>query len=260
MKNFDVYLRRAIRTEPVDWTPHYVNYEMLKERLAEFAKRRKALLKSGTAQLDMALVIGGDAQGDYFQYPQGDENDVVDPQEVLWKLSSMERAEFCELLEHEISKAANFYSTELVGLARLVADMEEKNLPFEEVGNEILEVYCFVVVNLITLRQILIRYDAYCRTYGGAPLTEWYLQKRQWDGDFFEREDYIESLFHLDALNNVKESFIVKAATIDSTYNVDDFSSQYQRFRELLEKTFHSVERAAGGHIVFRDRFIVSHH
>jgi len=176
----------------------------------------------------------------------------------------MERSDFCELLEAQISKAATFYSTQLVGLAKLVAHMDSSTTTTSStdyspsnVGNEILEVYCFVVVNLITLRQIMIRYDAFCRTYNGAPLTEWYLQTRARDN--VDQQDYIEGLFHLEALNNVQESFVIKANTLDSLQANDlaEFTSQYQRFRGLLEKTFTSVERAAGGHIVFRDRFIV---
>jgi hypothetical protein len=32
MKNFDAYLRCTIRKEPVDWSEHYVDYDILKAR------------------------------------------------------------------------------------------------------------------------------------------------------------------------------------------------------------------------------------
>ena len=79
MKNFDVYLRRSIRKEPVDWTEHYVDYEVLKQRLSSYQKRRKELgkLLQGGARLtleEVQLVMADDAsQGDYFQYMNDDE-------------------------------------------------------------------------------------------------------------------------------------------------------------------------------------------
>lgn len=271
MKSFDVYLRRAIRPE---WQEYYVNYEFLKEKLGGFVKRRKALVQllQGSSvhltyqELSLAMAStttttsGAVNQSDYFQYQEDDE--TVDPEQALFRLSNTERSDFCELLESEISKAATFYSTQLVGLAKLVSTLNngDNTTTVSDTANEILEVYCFVVVNLIALRQILIRYDAYCRTYDGVPLSEWYLQKRVWDGSISsDKEDYIEALFTLDALNHVEESFLVQAKSVDATFDSDDFSKQYQTFRTLLEKTFESVERAASGHIVFRDRFIVSH-
>ena len=177
-------------------------------------------------------------------------------EQTLSRLSLSERKDFCQLLEGEIAKAATFYSSQLIGLAELVSDMSPATS--SEVGNEILEVYSFVVVNLITLRQTLIRYDAYCRTYNGAPLSEWYLRKRQWDGAL-DGEDHLTALFQLDTLNSIEASYTVKASNMgEPLADLVEFSSQYQNFRDLLNKTFDSVERAAGGHIVFRDRFVVS--
>lgn len=81
MKNFDVYLRRAIRKEPIDWSEHYVDYDMLKEKLSTFQQRRKALgkLLQGDTQLtyeDLSLAMadsGNSDGGDYFQYVDADE-------------------------------------------------------------------------------------------------------------------------------------------------------------------------------------------
>jgi hypothetical protein len=68
-----------------------------------------------------------------------------------------------------------------------------------------------VVVNLITLWQTLIRYDAYCHMYNGEPLSEWYLQKQQWDGAP-NSEDYLRALFQLDMLNSIEASYSLKAS------------------------------------------------
>jgi len=83
MKNFDVYLRKAIRKEPVDWSEHYVDYEMLKGRLSAYAKRRKSLLSllKGNVHLtyeDLQLAMSDDGtSGDYFQYVDADEQQGV---------------------------------------------------------------------------------------------------------------------------------------------------------------------------------------
>lgn len=159
----------------------------------------------------------------------------------------MERTDFVQALEHQVDEAARFYSAQLVELeAQLLAPLKSDSV--EAVGDGILKVYCFVLVNWITVGQILIRYDAFVRTYNGVPLSDWYLHDKN------------GAVFHFEALEFLQEKFVVQdCQQQDSLYDMEAFNSQYQHFGDLLEKTLDSVEQAAGGHVVFRDKFIVSH-
>ena len=68
---------------------------------------------------------------------------------------------------------------------------DKDNLPFlEQYGLDLLESYSFVCINIITLRQILIGYDMYAKTFSSEkarwlygydpplPLSNWYLTTR----------------------------------------------------------------------------------
>jgi hypothetical protein len=55
-------------------------------------------------------------------------------------------------------------------------------------------------------------------------------------------------------LNSIEASYSLKARNMgESLTNLHEFSSQYQSICDLLNKTVDSVERAAGGHIIFCD-------
>jgi Sugar (and other) transporter len=52
----------------------------------------------------------------------------------------------------------------------------DPSLDSDAVGDEILELIAFCVINVVTVRQILIRYDAFSRTFGGTPLMNYYFK------------------------------------------------------------------------------------
>jgi len=301
---------------------HYVDYSFLKRKIREYARRRsslKALYRNGgdvcVTKADLRLLgcaddtavtkptgvalrrkaedRGEDEQGGYFQYTDSDEHAHVKMKDALSYLSRTERLEFCGLLDREITKAATFYGTQLVFLAKSITHLDNASTApshgdvpttanvgvstqsriakVGEVGNEILEAFAFVVVNVITLRQILIRYDAFVRTQDGLPLSQWYLRVHSGKS---REEDHIQSLFHLDALNLQERSFLEKAqlmkltdsnntsgveppVTGSDTY-LSDHTKQFSSFSKLLVQTLQSVERAASGDIVWRDRIVSS--
>ena len=174
---------------------------------------------------------------------------------------------------------------------------------YEQVGNEILELWAFVVTNIICLRQILIRYDAFVRTFDGQPLSQWYLLEKVGNhADLGTRDrnrnnapgDHILSLFHLEALWALEDSFAGHMRTAYAVYDprirdlssaspagaissvdameqgssgiesakkrsipyLNNFTKQADIFHHLLNKTYVSIARAAGGNIVMRDRLV----
>ena len=348
MKNFSDYLERAIRRQETpppgddgganshadglpsplapatDWSPYYVNYNLLKSHISSYMRRRvklAELLRDGNqvylTEEDLRLVLasaddlentavpadsasdddvvrmvmqdelghgrrgGGSsaaavaaekvlglaACNDYFQYvDEPQELQPLDPAEAERRLSRVERSSFTRLLDAEVERAATFYSTQLVYLAKSIAELDgsesdqqaHEQEKYESVGNEILELLAFVVTNIICLRQILIRYDAFVRTFDGRPLAQWYFQEKMGERDG-SSSDHIADLFHLDALVGLEMSFATKMTEncdLPSPSYLEAFAKQAAEFRSLLDKTSVSVSRAAGGHIIKRDRLI----
>mmetsp|Transcript_6237 Transcript_6237/g.7663 ORF Transcript_6237/g.7663 Transcript_6237/m.7663 type:complete len:827 (+) Transcript_6237:119-2599(+) len=271
MKGFEKYLQCSKRTDP-DWTNHYINYTQLKFILKKYYRRRRAFGKMtrGTGMMDqkdmdllfektdynikkprMSLQIDvsgeeGESSGDYFRYE--DPNNVT----VAWefahqRLSFLERAEFSSLMKSEISNAAKFYNhTLLVNLQESLRGGDTKYI-----ASEILEVMGFVAANVITFRQLLIRYEAYSRMFDTMPITEWHLQRMVRDGTVHQCDD---SLFEMHKLEQFEQDVALKLPVIDE----EDLTAQMDLFRKLLEDSNTALERSNVGHIVFRDRFITA--
>jgi hypothetical protein len=188
MKGYEEYLQRCI--EP-DWSSHYINYATIKQKLSSFRSRRRHFNrlvvgknKSSSADHDdvpppgylalqdyQQLVIGAEelisstnnhhdaASSSYFQH-----GNYIHAEEALQRLYMTERREFSTLLEQQISNAAIFYEGTLLPQVRqLIAVCR-----YEEAAKELLEVVAFATVNIITFRQLLIRYDVSFTTYNYA--------------------------------------------------------------------------------------------
>jgi len=190
----------------------------------------------------------------YHRFIEGKEklNHILETKSVLHRISLMERFEYCVAVEKEVSKAAKFYSSVL---PKILASLEnikkkddaEKALYLKVVGDDVLELLAFVVVNIITLRQSLIRYDGYVKTSNGLGLSHWYLTKMS-----NCTEDALLGLFHLDVLFDVKTTLL----EYSDTKGTEMFLKDFILFQSLLDKTFHSVQKAAKGYISFRERWI----
>lgn len=160
MTGYNEYVQQCI--EP-DWSSHYIDYSTIKQRLSSFRSRRRHFTQlvdssdlSGYLALeDYQQLLGASSTNNedassYFQY-----GNYVDAEDALQRLYIAERREFSSLLEQQISNAAIFYDGTLLQRVReLIASGE-----FDEAASQLLEVVAFVTVNIITFRQLLIRYD-----------------------------------------------------------------------------------------------------
>ena len=68
-------------------------------------------------------------------------------------------------------------------------------LSFNDLGSEILELHAFITTNIIVVRQILIRYDAFVRSLGGSPMSSWYQKTRRMRKNG-RSSDYRDLMFH----------------------------------------------------------------
>ena len=274
MKGYESYLTQSIR---VEWSPNYIDYTSLKDKLKSFYDRRKQLrefhvltvedfsllIRDSCAAVGEEVVavpeiagcydnVGCNADAaNYFQFGDDDSDAnliLMDRKDAVRRLSVLERREFSQLLEQHISKAARFYTeTLLVNLNNLTVE----NKDVEKASMELLETLAFCSTNIITFRQLIIRYDAFRRTFDGMPLTEWVLQQSK-----LGPSHPVHLLFTLDGLENL-ETLIMKQMhemNIDS----NSFSIQYETFLHLLDETNGSIEQTVAGHLVWRDRVLTT--
>ncbi len=269
MKNYQYYLNKSIHPE---WSSHYIDYALLKQKLSSFYSRRKKLRKLQvlTAE-DFQLLVrescsvlgeevdavndngfgcncGATDATNYFQYVDGLTNTtLVDREDALLRLSVLERKEFSFYLELEASNASKFYTENLlVNVRKLIEEHD-----CEQASVELLDALAFCCTNIITFRQLLIRYDAFRRAFDGMPLTEWFIQQ-----SVLGPSHPVHALFTLDGLKDTENMIIgqMHKKGLSST----EFTYQIENFLHLLEKTNRSMEKAVAGHLVWKDRILMS--
>ena len=161
MTGYDEYLQQCI--EP-NWSSHYIDYPTIKQRLSSFRSRRRHFTQlvdssdlSGYLALeDYQQLLGActstnkDDASSYFQYGH-----YVEAEDALQRLYITERTEFSSLLEQQISNAAIFYQGTLLPRVRELISSGQ----FDEAASQLLDAVAFATVNIITFRQLLIRYD-----------------------------------------------------------------------------------------------------
>jgi hypothetical protein len=286
MKNFDLYLRRAIRQEDADpandWTEHYMNYALLKAKIKAFVKRRRKVLRHLSAD-DTAVLLSSAAGRDdvhNVNHPEGyywnmapDNLWEADPDEAMRQLAQLERDEFVAAVAVELHKCGPFVAEQWRRLlqqgrqaegndSRSNAEDERDQLVLsEQLAKETLEVFHFTAVNILTLRQILLRYDAFHRTFQtGGSLQEWDLMRHESStttGDKSNTATNVAFLFDflpLDELESILTRHLARRPPRhDDADALAQFAREAQHVRALLDSSLQSVERAAGGHIVMRD-------
>jgi len=252
MKSFELYLHRSIRPE---WSLHYIDYANLKAKLRTFYKRRrrmqKLLLGSALTAEEFDVLAGADQRdqaGNYFAFIDKQSSRLmVDREDALLRLSIVERKEFSEVLEREVSKSAIYYTETL--LLELKAKIAAGD--FDLACTELLETAAFCVTNIITFRQVLIRYDGFRRTFDGIPLSEWHLQR-----SILGSRHPVHALFQLTDFHELEKSLVL--AMREQGLSTDSLSKSSESFQHLLQKTNDALDRAVAGHVVFKDRVIAT--
>lgn len=282
MKKFEAYYQQCLNPE---WADNYIDYGLLKDKLRSFYDRRQQLnnlLKNedglteeaisrltGVVEDDYDLTLTG-----YFQYVDSDvgcscggfgsDSGLVDKEDALLRLSILERKEFSTLLEEQISKTAEFYTYTLITRVDKLIALND----LEEASSLLLETLAFACTNIITFRQLLIRYDAFCRTFDGMVLDEWHLQR-----SVLEQDHPVHQMFNLEGVDELETRVVIGIQTQyesreskglqqqeegggDGITKIQVFTTQVKSFLFLFEKTDQSLAKAVSGHVVFRDRLL----
>lgn len=113
--------------------------------------------------------------------------------DVLRHVSNFERNDVTIFLAMELDRAAAHYMTQWQVISQQLLDYQTSvseirgqqiglmksriaDPILQSIGRELLELESFVTVNLVTARQILIRYDAFARSLEGTPMSDNYIK------------------------------------------------------------------------------------
>jgi len=192
---------------------------------------------------DLLQTSYSSAAQNYRSYP--DERMKRLKKRAIWRsVSNAERNELVLFLQWECDKAAMFYLARWQRLSHLIAS----DGITVALGDEILELFAFCTINIVTVRQILIRYDAFARTFEGTPLLHYYMKrvsKRQ--------TSFKKILFH-EELKALAEVFMDGMRHEPAIWT--GFEGQRKVFQDILDSTQRAEAIASTGSELFTDNCI----
>lgn len=101
-----------------------------------------------------------------------------------------------------------------------------------DLGDEVLELIAFCVINVVTAQQILVRYDAFAREFEGTPMLNYYMKKVTKQPTSFRK-----ILFH-EELQAIASAFVTGSEDLPFVIH---FKAQRTMFNEIL-KSLQSTE------------------
>lgn len=239
-----------------------MDYGLLKNELRYFYSRRLKLKhassQDGSVSVNEFMDLSGIEDLDdiipkgYFQCVGGAvltcvdgcsegllSNERIGSKEARRALSILERKDFTFLLEKHARRAGVFYANTL--LQQVERHIE--NQDYVEASQVLLETLAFACTTVVTFRQLLIRYDAFCKTFEGFPLSEEYLQETVTDvyGIFgLENADILEKEITLGLQMNV---YGVERGH-DTNCTAGSLAEQVKKFHALLMITDEKASKA----------------
>lgn len=163
--------------------------------------------------------------------------------QIMRRVSNAERNELVLFLTWEMHKVSMFYLARWQQLSQLFVSLG----PSLYLGEEILELNAFCAINIVTVRQILIRYDAFARTFEGTPILHYYMKKVTRHHTSFRKVLYHEEL---NALADSYSQAIIQNKTV-----YENFQKQKKMFQEILDRTQRAESVASTGHEYLADTF-----
>jgi len=236
------------------------------------------------------LTCNGGAGSNYFLYDDDNEREfLLNRKEAMLRLSFMERRELSILLEEQWQIGSTFYTNQLLPQVQQLVDQSN----FDAAATHLLETIAFACMNIITYRQLIIRYDAFCWTFNVLPHTLEFTPMAHHPHGMFDLGGVEELEKHIvlgmqwqldhDATNynmnnnnkgvggNVSTSNSAAAAvagggesyniwgkktTITPSSKVEEFTLHVQSFVFLLAQTDSSQDKTAVSRVVFNDKLL----
>ena len=95
MRTFETYLQRSVRKDDNhDWSQHYIDYALLKQKMRYFLERRRAWRNRGEIEYSTDLMI---SENEYYSHE-------ISPEVAQQRLASLEREEFVLSVNQELQK------------------------------------------------------------------------------------------------------------------------------------------------------------
>ncbi|KAL7559301.1 hypothetical protein ACA910_001384 [Epithemia clementina (nom. ined.)] len=207
---------------------------------------------------------------------------------TMRKVSSHERSEMINFLHWEMDKVQMFYHAQWQNLTTMLEELttvqpnqqtsaswmenatkkqvKESNKQTKLLGDEILELFAFCVINIVTVCQILIRYDAYARTFEGTPMLDYFTKQVVKHPTSFRKILYHEELI---ALADSYQNLVVDSAKANiepsqknlNSIDLEDttssaFEAQREMFVSIINATNSPQTLAANENTDLADTFI----
>lgn len=166
---------------------------------------------------------------------------------VLRNLSFLERKELVAFLKSELEKAQMFYLAQWQRISVMVEHKTPEDKDYHVVGDEVLELVAFCVINVVTVCQCLIRYDAFARTFEGTPMMDYWVKHNTRFSTPFRKILQHEELV---ALANTY------AENVQELSLLEHFDAQRKMFAETMSSTRTAQVMASSGHMLFRDSVV----
>ena len=190
---------------------------------------------------------------------------------VMRRASNSERQEVVVFLAWEVDKVAMFYLAQWQRLSQMLVDFNAKQYERQpqqsgeaiastlvadpavvSLGEEILELLAFCVINIVTVRQILIRYDAFARACEGTPMLHYYMKKIK----SFKGQTSLRKILLHEELNALADSFSIMSKGNPELST--QFDAQRSQFEAVLESSERAEELSSAGHVAFHDNLLQS--
>ena len=159
------------------------------------------------------------------------------------RIATAERNELTLFLSSELEKVAMFYLAQWSHLTLIFTEQG----PSEAIAHEILELLSFCTINILAIRQILIRYDAFARTYGGTPMLQWYMKKMM--------KPYNLNSFRK-LLQHVELNALIDSLEREYTGPLQEFQLRKQLFQESLDRSRQTEFMASTGTSLLKDSIL----
>jgi Sugar (and other) transporter len=189
---------------------------------------------------------------------------------VMSKVSNAERHEIVVFLAWEVDKVAMFYLAQWQRLSQMLVDFNSKlhhqqshqlgeptkstailsDPAIVSLGEEILELMAFCVINIVTVRQVLIRYDAFARTFEGTPMLHYYMKQIK----SFKGQTSFRKILQHEELNALADSF--QDMCQDNLELATQFQAQRMQFDGVLASSYRAEATSSAGHIVLTDNLL----
>ena len=149
------------------------------------------------------------------------------------------------MLNQEIQKCATFTLRQFEDLQLSLNRVESHAVKVTDVAAETLETFHFIVTNICTLRQIILRFNSFRRIVDATLIDESDIPMAR-------------KLFEMEPLAQMEVDISLYQVNEEVKESLTHFSQQYNEFRQILVSSLQSVERAGGGNMVIKDRILSS--